>query len=80
MTTEPNQRPMMEIPVAEYEALIASCDAWRTWADEMHRGLVQTGGKEPTTRWVIDSWFDPAFQPQTDKEGILLEQPGKGES
>ncbi len=80
MTTNPNDQPMMEIPVAEYEALIASCAAWREWADDMHSGLVETGGKEPITRWVVDNWFEPTYQPQTDKEGILLKQPGKGQS
>lgn len=70
---------MMEIPIAEYEVLMASCDAWRTWADEMHRGLVNTIVlNKPITRWVIDSWFEPESIPQTDKEGILLKLPGKG--
>ncbi|KKN78086.1 hypothetical protein LCGC14_0353130 [marine sediment metagenome] len=84
MTTNPNDQPMMEIPVAEYEALIASCAAWRTWADGIHLGL--TSGEAPNSYegepesikyWVVKNWFDRAIQPQTDKEGILLKQLGK---
>lgn len=81
MTTESNEQPMMEIPIEEYELLMASCDAWRVWAGEMHRGLVNTIVlNKPITQWVLDSWFQPAFQPPTDKEGILLKLPGKGKS
>ncbi len=80
MVTELNEQPMMEIPIADYEALIASCAAWREWADEMERGLIdEWGDLESFPYWIVEC-FDSHKQPQTDKEGILLKLPRKGKS
>lgn len=75
MTTESNQSHMMEIPVSEFELLVQSCNAWREWADSIHDGLTLPDDTAPIARWVVDSWFKPGIQPQTDNNGILLKLP-----
>lgn len=80
MTTESNQSHMMGMPVSEFELLTASCKAWREWANSIHDGLTIPDGSDPIARWVVDSWFEPTIQPQTDNNGILLKHPGKGGS
>ena len=63
---------MMEIPVSEFELLARSCQAWRTWANNMEYALVGgNGAKQDISVEMLASWM--RSMPATSVRGILRE-------